>query len=93
MVFCIFAGVSLVFDRWLERQRKDPYVRKAIKETYRARSAFKLIEIDDKYKILNSGSVVVDIGASPGSWSQVATRRTNSDGLGETEGSLVVVDF
>jgi 23S rRNA (uridine2552-2'-O)-methyltransferase len=64
---------------WLERQKRDPYVKRAIKEVYRARSAFKLIEIDDKYKILNFGDTVVDIGAAPGSWSQVAVKRTNSD--------------
>jgi hypothetical protein len=51
---------------WLERQRKDPYVRRAIRESYRARSAFKLIEIDQKYKFLRPGDLVIDIGSTPG---------------------------
>jgi 23S rRNA (uridine2552-2'-O)-methyltransferase len=51
---------------WLERQRKDPYVRRAIRESYRARSAFKLIEIDQKYKFLRTGDLVIDIGSTPG---------------------------
>ena len=51
---------------WLERQRNDPYVKKATKELYRARSAFKLIEIDDKFKFIKPGDVVVDVGAAPG---------------------------
>ena len=67
---------------WLARQHKDPYVRRAVKETYRARSAFKLIEIDEKFKLLKTGDVVIDVGAAPGSWSQVAIKKTNSDGAG-----------
>lgn len=67
---------------WLERQRKDPYVRRAVKETYRARSAFKLIEINEKFKFINPGDIVLDIGACPGSWSQVAIKLTNSDQAG-----------
>ena len=65
---------------WLERQRKDPYVKRAVKESYRARSAFKLIEIDDKFKFLKNGDIVIDVGAAPGSWSQVAIERVNSNG-------------
>ncbi len=64
---------------WLDRQRKDPYVKLASKELYRARSAFKLIEIDDKYKFIRPGHVLVDVGAAPGSWTQVAVQRTNSN--------------
>ena len=67
---------------WLERQSKDPYVKRACKELYRARSAFKLIEIDDKFKFLKAGHVVVDVGAAPGSWTQVAVQRTNADNRG-----------
>ena len=66
---------------WLERQKKDPYVKRAAKETYRARSAFKLIEINEKFKFLNPGDCVIDIGACPGSWSQVAVGQTNSNGM------------
>lgn len=64
---------------WLDRQRKDPYVKRAIKETYRARSAFKLLEINEKFNFIKPGDLVVDIGASPGSWSQLAVKLTNSD--------------
>ena len=67
---------------WLDRQSKDPYVKRASKELYRARSAFKLIEIDEKFKFLKAGDVVVDVGAAPGSWTQVAVQRTNSANKG-----------
>jgi 23S rRNA (uridine2552-2'-O)-methyltransferase len=67
---------------WLARQNRDPYVKKAIKDLYRARSAFKLIEINEKFKFINSGDIVLDIGASPGSWSQVAVNITNSNNNG-----------
>ena len=68
---------------WLERQRKDPYVKRAVKETYRARSAFKLIEINEKTNFLSPGDIVIDVGACPGSWSQVAVKKTNSNGIGK----------
>ena len=64
--------------RWLQRQLNDPYVARATSEGYRARSAYKLIEIDDKYHLLRSGGRVVDLGAAPGSWAQVAVARTKS---------------
>lgn len=70
-------------NMWLKRQQKDPYVKRAIKESYRARSAFKLIEIDQRYKFLSPGDFVIDVGASPGSWCQVCVQKTNSDGKGE----------
>lgn len=63
---------------WLDRQRKDPYVKRAIKESYRARSAFKLLELNDKYKFLKPGMTVLDIGAAPGSWCQVAIKLVNA---------------
>ncbi|GAV05189.1 hypothetical protein RvY_15357 [Ramazzottius varieornatus] len=63
---------------WLLRQSKDPYVKKAKAVSYRARSAFKLLEIDEKYKILQPGHVVIDLGAAPGSWSQVAVKKVNA---------------
>jgi 23S rRNA (uridine2552-2'-O)-methyltransferase len=59
--------------RWLQRHVSDAYVRKAKEKGYRSRSAFKLLELDEKHKILKSGSVVIDLGAAPGGWSQVAT--------------------
>jgi 23S rRNA (uridine2552-2'-O)-methyltransferase len=64
--------------RWLERQLNDPYVARAQREGYRARSAYKLIEIDDRYRLLAPGKLVVDLGAAPGSWSQVAAARVKS---------------
>src|SRR6202034_4382635 len=68
---------------WLERQLNDPYVAKAKREGYRSRAAFKLIEIDDKYRLLKPGMTVVDLGAAPGGWSQIAARRVGAaDGKG-----------
>src|SRR6478736_9482991 len=64
--------------RWLERQLNDPYVARARAEGYRARSAYKLIEIDDRFKLLAPGRRVIDLGAAPGGWSQVAAARVRS---------------
>jgi 23S rRNA (uridine2552-2'-O)-methyltransferase len=61
--------------RWLERQLNDPYVRAAKTEGFRSRAAFKLIELDDKFHFLKKGARVLDLGAAPGGWSQVAARR------------------
>ena len=61
--------------RWLERQLNDPYVQAARREGYRSRAAYKLLEIDDKYRFLTPGSVVIDLGTAPGGWSQVAAAR------------------
>lgn len=60
---------------WLQRQAADPYVAKAQKEGYRARAAFKIIEMDEKYHFFRNGQVVVDLGAAPGSWSQYVARK------------------
>ncbi len=60
---------------WLQRQASDPYVAKAQKEGYRARAAFKIIEIDEKFHLFRNGQVVVDLGAAPGSWSQYVARK------------------
>lgn len=64
--------------RWLERQLNDPYVRRAKQEGFRSRAAFKLIEIDDKHKLLKPGYRVVDLGAAPGGWCQIAVDRVKS---------------
>jgi 23S rRNA (uridine2552-2'-O)-methyltransferase len=64
--------------RWLERQLNDPYVARAQSEGYRARSAYKLIELDDRFRLLAPGRRVVDLGAAPGGWSQVAATRVRS---------------
>ena len=64
--------------RWLERQLNDPYVKRAQAEGYRSRAAYKLIEIDDRHKLLRPGQRVVDLGAAPGGWCQVAAARVKS---------------
>ncbi len=66
---------SVSSTRWLKRQLSDPYVREAQRLGYRSRAAFKLIQIDDKLAILRPGARVVDLGAAPGGWSQVAVER------------------
>ncbi len=68
-------GRSLSSTRWLGRQLNDPYVIEAKRRGYRSRAAFKLIEIDDKLHLLRPGSRVVDLGAAPGGWTQVAVQR------------------
>jgi 23S rRNA (uridine2552-2'-O)-methyltransferase len=75
---------------WLERQLNDPYVHEAKKLGYRSRSAFKLIEIDDKYELLKPGYLVVDLGAAPGGWSQVAATRVKAE---EGKGKVVAIDM
>lgn len=72
---------------WLERQLNDPYVARAKREGFRSRAAFKLAEIDDKHHLLKSGARVVDLGAAPGGWSQVAAKR-----VGQT-GRVVAIDI
>jgi 23S rRNA (uridine2552-2'-O)-methyltransferase len=68
---------------WLERQLNDPYVAAAKRDGYRSRAAYKLDEIADKYGFLKPGGVVVDLGAAPGGWSQVAAKRVKAeDGFG-----------
>ena len=64
--------------RWLERQLNDPYVARAQAEGYRARSAYKLIELDDRYHLLAPGKRIVDLGAAPGGWSQVSVARVQA---------------
>lgn len=76
--------------RWLERQLNDPYVAASKREGLRSRAAYKLTEIDDKYRILKPGQRVVDLGAAPGGWSQVAADRVKSvDGRGQ----IVAIDY
>ncbi|MBF9195082.1 SAM-dependent methyltransferase [Microvirga terrestris] len=65
---------SLSSQKWLERQLNDPYVARAKREGYRSRAAFKLLEIDEKYRILKPGQRIVDLGAAPGGWSQIAAK-------------------
>ena len=71
---------SLSSKLWLERQLNDPYVARAKREGLRSRAAFKLMEIDDKYRFLKPGARVVDLGAAPGGWSEIAVRRVGPKG-------------
>jgi len=75
---------------WLERQLNDPYVAQAKRDGYRSRAAYKLIEIDDKYRFLKSGLTVVDLGAAPGGWSQIAAKRI---GAAEGKGRVIAIDL
>lgn len=68
-------GRKISSIKWIERQLNDPYVAKAKAEGYRSRAAYKIKEIDEKVHILKKGQVVVDLGAAPGGWSQVAMQR------------------
>jgi 23S rRNA (uridine2552-2'-O)-methyltransferase len=69
---------TLSSQKWLERQLNDPYVARAKREGYRSRAAFKLIEIDEKFHLLKPGQRVVDLGAAPGGWSQIAAAKVGS---------------
>jgi 23S rRNA (uridine2552-2'-O)-methyltransferase len=80
---------SLSSKLWLERQLNDPYVVRAKHEGYRSRAAFKLIEIDDKAHFLKKGARVVDLGAAPGGWSQIAAKRVHAP----QQGRVVAIDI
>jgi 23S rRNA (uridine2552-2'-O)-methyltransferase len=73
--------------QWLRRHVNDPYVQRSKKEGYRSRSAYKLTEIDDRDKLLRPGMLVVDLGAAPGGWSQVAAKRVGA------KGTVVAIDL
>ena len=75
-----------ISKNWINKQKRDIYVRQSHIDGYRARSAYKLIEIDEKFKILKNGTSVIDLGASPGSWSQYIARTVKS-------GRLVSIDI
>jgi len=77
-------------QRWLERQLNDPYVAAARHEGYRSRAAFKLTEIDDRHRLLKPGKRVLDLGAAPGGWSQVAATRVRSR---DDKGQVVAIDL
>ena len=76
--------------RWLERHINDPYVQRAKLEGYRARAAFKLLEIDEKHNILNGARRIIDLGAAPGSWSQIAAKVTDST---DADPRVAAIDF
>jgi 23S rRNA (uridine2552-2'-O)-methyltransferase len=73
-------GRTTASQKWLERQLNDPYVRAAKLAGWRSRAAFKIIELDDKYKLFKPGQRVVDLGAAPGGWTQVAVQRVGESG-------------
>ncbi len=67
-------------NKWLERQLNDPYVAEAKRQGYRSRAAFKLVQLDEKYKFLGRGKTIVDLGCAPGGWTQVAVERNKGSG-------------
>ena len=73
-------GRKLSSTRWLQRQLNDPYVKRARADGYRGRAAYKILELDDKYRFLVPGARVVDLGCAPGGWCQVAVKRVNALG-------------
>ena len=81
---------TLSSQKWLERQLNDPYVIAAKREGWRSRAAFKLIELDDKLRFLRPGQRVIDLGAAPGGWAQVAAQRVKSL---EGKGQVVAIDI
>jgi 23S rRNA (uridine2552-2'-O)-methyltransferase len=83
-------GRTLASTRWLTRQLNDPYVEEAKRRGYRSRAAFKLSEIDDKHHLLRPGMSVVDLGAAPGGWSQVAAQRVK---VMAGKGQVIAVDL
>ena len=83
-------GLTSSSRRWLERQLNDPYVRRSKADGYRSRAAYKLTEIDDRYKILKPGLRIVDLGTAPGGWCQVSVERTT---LGGVAPNVVGIDY
>jgi 23S rRNA (uridine2552-2'-O)-methyltransferase len=81
--------------RWLQRQLNDPYVVRAKREGYRGRAAYKILELDDKFRFLVPGARVVDLGCAPGGWSQVAVARVNATGAqrGKPAGRVLALDL
>ena len=76
--------------RWLDRQLNDPYVAAAKREGYRSRAAYKLKEIDARYHVLKAGQRVIDLGAAPGGWSQIAAGKVKSH---EGKGQVIAIDY
>ncbi len=88
-------GRKMSSTLWLDRQLNDPYVKRAVAENMRARAAYKLIEIDDKFKLLKPGMRVVDLGSAPGGWSLVAVDRVNATGArrNQKQGFVLGIDL
>ena len=81
---------SLSSTLWLQRQLNDPYVAQAKRDGYRSRAAYKLIEIDERYHFLKAGQRVVDLGAAPGGWAQVASKKVGAE---QGRGKVVGIDL
>ncbi|NIY72882.1 RlmE family RNA methyltransferase [Marivivens donghaensis] len=88
-------GRTTSSTKWLQRQLNDPYVKRAKAEGYRGRAAFKILELDDKYRFLVPGARVVDLGCAPGGWCQVAVQRVNAlgDKKNKRIGTVLGVDL
>ena len=88
-------GRKLSSTLWLERQLNDPYVKRAQADGYRGRAAYKILELDDKFRFLVPGARVVDLGCAPGGWCQVTVKRINALGTrqGKKVGTILGVDL
>lgn len=88
-------GRKLSSTLWLDRQLNDPYVQQAQKDGYRGRAAYKILELDDKFRFLVPGARIVDLGCAPGGWLQVAAQRANTHGerRGKKQGRIVGIDL
>ena len=83
-------GRTVSSQQWLQRQLNDPYVAEAKKRGYRSRAAFKLLQIDDQFHFLKAGARIVDLGAAPGGWTQVAVERTKPE---RSRGIVIGIDL
>ena len=88
-------GRKMSSTLWLQRQLNDPYVKRAKADGYRGRAAYKILELDDKYRFLVPGARIVDLGAAPGGWCQVAVKRCNVLGqkTSKAQGTILGVDL
>ena len=88
-------GRTTSSTRWLQRQLNDPYVKRAQSEGYRGRAAYKIMELDDKFRFLVPGARIVDLGAAPGGWCQVAVKRSNvlAERGGKAVGTILGIDL
>lgn len=88
-------GRKLSSTRWLQRQLNDPYVKRAKADGYRGRAAYKILELDDKFRFLVPGARVVDLGCAPGGWCQVAVKRVNALGADKrkAQGMVLGIDL
>ena len=83
-------GRTVSSQRWLQRQLNDPYVAEAKKRGYRSRAAFKLLQLDDQFRFLKRGARVIDLGAAPGGWTQVAVERVRPE---QSNGMVLGIDL